>query len=103
MRIYRASSLGSCTKAQVALHLGYTAQGTSDRMEALYARGNDHEDACVAAMNADGWNVYDAQAEVVIPISDTAQVVGHLDGKVHPAMGTLPRVLEIKSPFSCDR
>ncbi len=99
MRTYRASSLGSCTRAQTALHLGYVAQGTSDHMQALYDRGNTHEDECVAAMQAAGWNVYDQQLEVTGLISDQARVVGHLDGKVHPSIEQ-PRMLEIKSPIS---
>ena len=80
-----------------------SAIGTSDSMQALYDRGNDHEVECLAAMRAEDWWVKAEQEEVNLEVAG-ALVQGHLDGVIwsqgewdnHGA----DRVLEIKSPQS---
>lgn len=120
MRSYRASSLGSCLRAQIALQLGMSAIGTSDKMQALYDRGNDHEVECLAAMEADGWQIREPDPSVVfmgatspitvdedqwaiaLPVAGAA-ITGHLDGLVTreaPFHIDRASVLEIKSPHS---
>jgi hypothetical protein len=109
MRTYRASSLGSCTRAQIALQLGMAEIGTSDKMQALYDRGNAHEVECLAAMEADGWHLEsawndiardDGQFYVELEVAG-AVITGHLDGIACPDQSPYHRrVLEIKSPIS---
>ena len=92
-----ASELGHCIKRLVAHQLGYTPMLPSEQMQAVYDRGHDHEDECVAQMWADGWAIHDRQAEYVIDCGARACVVVHVDGLMHNK-GLLNRVLEIKSP-----
>lgn len=112
MRTYRASSLGSCTRAQIAVQLSMAELATSDRMEALYARGRDHEVECLAAMEADGWSLLDPNAHDGIYGASTdadqfyvelevagAKITGHLDG-LGALFGDHDRVVEVKSPQS---
>ena len=96
MNIIRASELGSCLKAQMARQQGYEPLPTPEKMQAIFERGNIHEEECVAAMLASGYIISGQQHEVTL-LWNTTQVVGHLDGVVsEDAMET--RVLEIKSP-----
>lgn len=117
MRSYRASSLGSCTKAQVALQLGYSPLAASDAMEGLYSRGRDHEVECIEAMRAEDWGFYDPvpgaffrangyelqidqdQWYIELEVAG-AKVTGHLDGLVWWESNLFHKVLEIKSPQS---
>lgn len=119
MRTYRASSLGSCTKAQVALQCGYSPLAASDQMEGLYSRGRDHEVECIAALWAqdntlctepgddhDGrwgerlaWDQDQLYVELEVA---GAKITGHLDGVMRGPFGmdSTWDVLEIKSPQS---
>jgi hypothetical protein len=94
--------------------------GTSDKMQALYDRGNAHEVECLAAMEADGWVFARPGVDTVLmaigwPLSVDegqwfvdmdvagARITGHLDGlTVNGPLHHLTnkRVLEIKSPIS---
>lgn len=68
-------------------------------MQKIFDRGNRHETACVATMQAEGWRVTDQQRELVLPIDDGVEVMGHLDGNVsHLVESPSERVLEAKSP-----
>lgn len=92
----RASELGGCVKAQIARQMAYEPLPTPEKMQAIFDRGNEHEDLCVEAMTAAGYTITHQQHEVLM-LWNTTQIVGHLDGVVtiddsHPA------VLEIKSP-----
>ena len=102
--IHRASELGRCIRASVADRLGYRQVPTSDRMQGLYDRGNEHEEACVAALLVEGWTVIDSQKLVGVDVTDGVRVEGHLDGMTRPndyvlyGEGVGLRVLEIKAP-----
>lgn len=97
MAEYRASELGSCLKAQAARRLGFTPLPPPEHMQAIFDRGNDHEEACVDAMLAHGYLIYDQQREVEIPVG-AVRITGHLDGIVEEYGVREDRVLEIKSP-----
>jgi hypothetical protein len=93
--------------------------GTSDKMQALYDRGNTHEEQCIGAMYLDGWDITDPgiddlsqyenlrlevdedQWSIVLHVAG-ARITGHLDGITVGRRGEdpRPRVLEIKSPIS---
>ena len=103
MRTYRASALGSCTRAQAAVQLGYSALPTPEFVQGWYDRGVAHEQVCLDAMRADGWDIGGEQALVVLSLTTEAQVEGHLDGSID--MGTeygrgeeYRCILEIKAP-----
>jgi hypothetical protein len=101
MYTYRASELGGCIKRNVAARRGEKPREVPAKTQAMFDRGNAHEEACLAVMNEQGWGIYDRQKTVTLPINDDCQVVGHLDGLV-----SLPEALdqffvgEIKSPVS---
>ena len=97
MHTLRASAFGSCVKAQAALLLGYEAMLPSEKMQAIYDRGHDHEDANLAAMQAAGWSVFAEQEEVSLVFADYI-VTGHLDGKTRWHPTETPFVWESKSP-----
>lgn len=96
----RASSLGSCTRAQAASLLGMKPVPVSDQMQALYDRGNEHETAAVEVMTASGHEVTEQQREVQLAVSPDLVVTGHLDGVValFDVLYLGRRVLEIKAP-----
>lgn len=102
MHTYRASELGGCIKRSVAGRLNIKKKETPDKMLQVFSRGDAHEEACVAVMLAQGWSVTDQQKEVILPINDDCQVMGHLDGLTEPPdIAYLHKpVLEIKSPTS---
>jgi hypothetical protein len=87
VRVYRASGLGGCIKAQVAAQLGFTALDTSKKMENMAREGALHEGAVIASLGT----VTDMQQEVTIPILRDVRIVGHIDGMWGGG------VLEIKS------
>ncbi len=89
--IYRASELGSCTKALVAKRLGYEGKPYPEGLMARFADGELHEGAIVAELEAGGDGVSHRQHECNLWISDGLVVQGHLDGVMDG------RVLEIKT------
>lgn len=101
MHTYRASELGGCIKRNVAGRLGIKPKATPEKALAMFERGDAHEEACLAVMQAQGWLVTDQQKEYTLPINDECQVQGHIDGLVS-LPGEIDRVFlgEIKSPTS---
>jgi len=96
----RASSLGSCTKAQAALHLGYEAMLAPTKMEAIYERGNVHEERNAVALRGGGFTIEREQEEICLGF-DAGSVVGHIDGVIaDPLLGGTPGLFlwESKSP-----
>jgi hypothetical protein len=101
MNTLRASALGSCVKAQAAGILGYEPMDTPEKMQVVFDRGHDHEEANAAALVAEGeFRILSEQAEVVLDISDDWQIVGHLDGILWRGTITPDYVWESKSPNS---
>ena len=94
----RASALGSCIKAQVALLMGYTPLDPPDKIQAAYDRGNEHEDANAVTLVASGWEIISEQREVVLSITPEIQVVGHVDGLTREVGTPDFRVWESKAP-----
>jgi hypothetical protein len=102
MLTIRASALGSCTKALIADLLGYQALPVSDQMQAIFDRGNEHEEVNAAALQMLGYVITDTQKEVSLAFGGI-QVVGHLDGLINtndcaPEPLGLWKVWESKSP-----
>lgn len=99
--ILGSSDYGGCIKASVARLLGYEPLPPSERMQALYDRGNVHEDVCLQAMLHEKWTLSDRQREEVIDCGDGWGVVIHYDAfgydyyNLHQAMD---RCIEVKSP-----
>jgi hypothetical protein len=113
VRTYRASSLGGCTRAQVAGQLDYPELAPPEKFEneagtGYFQRGNAHEEECLVAMEADGWPLTTALPGTILndkygknQMYQEWQVAGaefHLrfDGGLSGPF----RVLEIKSPKS---
>lgn len=99
MPILRASALGSCTKAQAALLLGFTALDAPEKIQQAYERGNTHETDCAQALRDTGHVIYDEQDEVVLTFGDWT-ITGHLDGIIEPDIEqwAQSRVWEAKAP-----
>lgn len=79
MRIYRASELGGCIKAQVAKQLGFTPLSTERFMSNLAHEGELHEDDLMKK-----WGAIDRQKEVTLDVMPSVQVMGHIDGYKPP-------------------
>lgn len=85
--VYRASALGGCLRALALARQGYTPIPPPPAMQRVYAAGHEAE----RQVWAKGMVTGRAQEHVVLPISDTIQIAGHLDAW-EPA-----RVVEVKS------
>ena len=92
-----SSELGSCLIAQAAARIGtFEPLPTSEKMQALYDRGHEHEIECLAAMKDQGKVLTGFQDEYILDCGNRVGVIIHVD-----AIGSLePRsqVVEIKSP-----
>lgn len=89
--VYRASGLGSCTRALVAARQGYEAGGVPEKLQKVYDAGNQVEPIALAGYTG----VVSQQKQVELHISQKIMVVGHLDGmRVH---AEILEVLEVKS------
>lgn len=86
MRVYRASALGGCLKAQIAGQLGFTPLSTERFMANLAHEGELHEKDLMEKYGA-----IDRQKEVTLEVLPSAIVVGHIDGYKPP------HVLEVKT------
>lgn len=93
----RASSFGGCIKAQVAACLDYTPMDTPAAMQAVFDRGNEHEDANLAALVRAGYMISAEQQEVRIDKLPVGSVVGHIDGLIRDEHDRY-RLWESKSP-----
>lgn len=108
--IHRASGLGGCLLAQVAVALGHQPAEIDEVSRVRMAQGQLHEDDVVAILRAEGAEVTRQQEAVFIsedgdygsyPASSGPQpgwvLEGHLDGVILDDLFHGPRVLEIKS------
>lgn len=86
--VYRASSLGMCVRALVAIGRDnyQEAMGKEriDLLERSADEGNLHEDAVRQKLVREGWKLVSAQDEVNIPIIKGVIVRGHTDGVLIP-------------------
>jgi hypothetical protein len=83
---YRASALGSCTRALVAARQGFEAVPPFESALELFQAGHDEEVRFTTK-----WPLEKQQTEVVLSVTQKIQIVGHIDG----ARGG--RIVEIKS------
>lgn len=98
--VYRASSLGGCTKSLIAQRLGYEPLPVSAKLQEIFSAGNECEEIAIKRMRARGKRVWGEQSEVMLPISENIAVVGHLDGFIdwyNKPTESDTQVLEIKS------
>lgn len=99
----RASSLGSCTKALVAERLGYKPQPPPEVLAAAFLRGHEHEAACKAAMEEDGYLFAQEGNPLYVwdehqPFYEVEGVTCHLDGLVQSPERPALRCWEAKAP-----
>ena len=94
--IYRASSLGSCTKRLAAVRMGYTQIPVPGKMMKVFKAGAEAEEAAVTDLERDKLKIYNRQAEVQLQVSNNILVVGHIDGRLYDRNND-EYVLEIKS------
>lgn len=92
---YRASALGSCMNALVAARLGYREMPTPPKLKKIFEAGNALEDIAIAKMLDMGFPIADRQREVVLQVTDTIAVVGHIDGRT--TINGIPVVFDVKS------
>ena len=79
---YRASALGSCTRALAAARqeLDRWTGDAPASIQKAYDAGNDAEEWMVGALRELGVNVKDQQREVVLALTPKLRIIGHLDG-----------------------
>lgn len=97
MRVYRASEIGGCLKAQIAKHLGYEPMDPPDEFRVRFAEGDLHEEAVISTLMDMGYEIFDRQEAVQIPINTDSLVEGHIDGTVINDVVVKQRILEVKS------
>lgn len=94
--MYRASSLGACTKRLIAERLGYQLLEPPPAMADVFAAGNAAEEDAIAHLREHGARVWGEQDLVTLHVSDRVVVDGHVDGFI-AGDGFEDSVLEIKS------
>lgn len=112
MSDYRASDLGSCLRRRVARHLGYTPMRPPGKFVTIFEGGHEWERAVKDHLASRGFAVYDTLIgydthsgadgqegiSVVLKVSDSIRVLGHLDGVIWDQENeSVRRVLEVKS------
>lgn len=95
MRVYRASGLGGCIKAQVAAQLGFRALDTEKKMENMAREGALHEGAVLRRLEEEGYEVQDRQREVWLEVLPSVQILGHLDATTYDKDNNY--IIEVKS------
>ena len=91
---YRASALGGCFRALWAARNGHQPKSPPDAMQQIFDRGHEIEDIVLDRMVQDGWQIYDRQKEIVIPVPIDTEIpcfiVGHIDALGVPPEGLNP-------------
>lgn len=86
--IYRASALGMCTTALIAVRSGFEAMRPPDSMQRRFDEGHLHETNMVQRLNTEyGIEVFNREREVTVWITPTLGIRGHIDGE---GVGLLP-------------
>jgi len=97
---YRASSLGSCTRALAAARqeLEPYRGALPGRVAEVFERGHKAEEVGIGWLNAHGYAVTDRQRETVVQLTPRLKIVGHIDCIIqHPREGTRPSIVDVKS------
>lgn len=91
---YRASALGGCFRALWAARNGHSPKAPPDHMQTIFDRGHEIEDLVLDRMVADGWEIYDRQREIILPVPIQSDIpcfiVGHIDALGVPPVGLNP-------------
>lgn len=91
---YRASALGGCFRALWAARNEHPPKDPPDAMQAIFDRGHEIEDIVLDRLVAEGWNIYDRQREIIIPMEIATDppcfIVGHIDALGAPPEGLFP-------------
>ena len=66
---YRASALGGCLRALWAARKGMPAAPTPAKMQEVFDRGHEIEPIVINMLKEQGWNIYDEQKEVILPVT----------------------------------
>lgn len=100
--VYRASSVGMCVKALVAIGSGKYEEALGSEKVALLDRtakeGNLHEGAVLDELVAShGYTIQSRQSTVEVPIIKGVVIRGHTDGIIRKGKTGKDRLLEVKS------
>lgn len=80
--IFRASALGQCQTAMIALRMGFSAMKPPKSMQDRFNEGHLHEPDIVKRANTEyGIEVFNTQRTVVWWVTDTIGIKGHIDGE----------------------
>lgn len=79
---YRASALGMCPRALFAARTGLQPTRLPDNIQKAFDEGNESEPMAIAQLRANGFTITGEQREVILPITETISVIGHVDGIV---------------------
>lgn len=80
--IFRASALGQCTTAMIALRMGFSAMKPPKSMQDRFNEGHLHEPDIVKRANTEfGVEVFGSQRTVTWWVTDTIGIKGHIDGE----------------------
>lgn len=82
--VIRASALGGCVTAMVAVGLGYESRKGPALQESRAKEGELHESDVIRRLREAGVVVISAQKEVVLPVTNNLVIVGHIDGEAIP-------------------
>lgn len=95
---YRASSLGSCTRALAAARqeLDRYSGALPEAVAKTFARGHSDEERGIKWFIDRGWAVTDRQLRVQVTLTPRLRIVGHIDGVVHKP-DVLPTIVDVKS------
>jgi hypothetical protein len=94
---YRASALGGCFRALWAARQGFEPKSPPANMQAIFDEGHRIEEMVLDRLEAEGWNIYNRQKEIQVPVNLPSElpifITGHLD-----ALGCPPEGLNARDP-----
>lgn len=106
--VYRASSVGNCTRNLVAARTGMEPAPPPGWMQTRYDQGHDNEPRILRKLEEEGeWEIEGEQYEITIPVGDSVIIRGHLDATaeaktsiiqpLHPTSNGLAHAIPIHS------
>jgi hypothetical protein len=81
--VYRASSIGGCTRSLVAARLGIPSAPPPERLQATFEEGHRQEGLIESYLESRGMPVMESQKTVRFRVDDDVLIVGHVDGFVN--------------------